>query len=207
MKDRDEDALKALKRLRGEGNEMSAATEIELIRVSLREEIDRGTWADLFKGHNRRRTGVVLGVAFFFQATGQVFSGHYGAVFVKSLGTINPFTIQVSQSGINTFTSFVGILMLDRVGRRYVSLTAENNFVHDANLMCNKANVASRIRPLYGRANDHGWSRSRGCQAAELLLHRSGNSCHDVDLPTVLRRYHRSAVLHPPRGGSSVQTS
>lgn len=121
MKDRDEEALKALKKLRGEGNELSAETELELIRASLRGEADSGSYADLFKGHNRRRTGVVIGVAFFFQATGQVFSGHYGAIFVKSLGTINPFTITVSQSGINTFTSFVGILMLDRVGRRYAS--------------------------------------------------------------------------------------
>ena len=88
--------------------------------MSLREEADKGSWADLFKGHNRRRTGVVLGVAFFFQATGQVFSGHYGAVFVKSLGTINPWNVQVAQSTINTFTSFIGVVLLDRVGRRYV---------------------------------------------------------------------------------------
>ena len=120
MQDRDEDALKSLKKLRGEGNELSAETELELIRASLRAESDQGTYGDLFKGHNRRRTFVVMGVAFFFQATGQVFSGHYGAVFVKSLGTVNPYTIQVSQSGINTFTSFVGVCLLDRVGRRYV---------------------------------------------------------------------------------------
>ena len=116
MKDRDEEALHALKKLRGEGNHMSAEEELELIRVCLREEADQGTYADLFKGHNRRRTLVICGVAFFFQATGQVFSGHYGAVFVQSLGTVNPFNITVSQSALNTFTSFVGILMLDRVG-------------------------------------------------------------------------------------------
>ena len=122
MKDRYEDALVSLKKLRGAGHEMSAEAELELIRASLREELDQGSYADLFKGHNRRRTFVIIGVAFFFQATGQVFSGHYGAVFVKSLGTVNPWTITVSQSGINTFTSFCGILMIDRVGRRYVHL-------------------------------------------------------------------------------------
>ena len=120
MKDRDDEALQSLKELRGEGNEMSAEAELELIRASLHAEKDQGTYADLFKGHNRRRTFVILGVAFFFQATGQVFSGHYGAVFVKSLHSVNPWTIQVTQSGLNTFTSFCGILMLDRVGRRYV---------------------------------------------------------------------------------------
>ena len=120
MQDRDEDALRALQKLRGEGNELSAETELELIRVSLREEADKGRYADLLKGHNRRRTFVVCGVALFFQLTGQVFSGHYGAVFVKSLGTVNPWNITVSQSAINTVTSFCGILMIDRVGRRYV---------------------------------------------------------------------------------------
>lgn len=117
-KERDEEALQALKKLRGEGNEMAAETELELIRESLRQEADKGSYADLLKGHNRRRTLVVCLVAFFFQATGQVFSGHYGAVFVKSLNTVNPFNITVSQSALNTFTSFIGILLLDRVGRR-----------------------------------------------------------------------------------------
>ena len=118
MQDRYDDALVALKKFRGKGNELSAEAELELMRESLAEEMDQGSYADLFRGHNRRRTFVTMMVAFFFQATGQVFSGHYGAVFVKSLGHINPFTITVSQSGINTFTSFVGILMIDRVGRR-----------------------------------------------------------------------------------------
>ena len=123
MKERDEEALRNLKLFRGKGNELAPEAELELMRQSHREQADQGNWADLFKGHNRRRTGVVCGVAFFFQATGQVFSGHYGAVFVKSLGTINPWNIQVAQSGINTFTSFCGVIMLDRVGRRYVHVS------------------------------------------------------------------------------------
>ena len=118
MKERDEEALQSLKKLRGVGHEMSAETELELIRVSLREEADKGSYADLLKGHNRRRTFVVCGIAFFFQATGQVFSGHYGATFVKSLGTVNPFDITVAQTAINTVTSFIGVLLIDRVGRR-----------------------------------------------------------------------------------------
>ena len=117
MKDRDEEALQALKTLRGEGNYLSAEEELGLLRVSLNGESDQGTYADLFRGHNRRRTLVVCGVAFFFQATGQVFSGHYGTIFVQSLGTVNPWNITVSQSALNTVTSFLGILMLDRVGK------------------------------------------------------------------------------------------
>ena len=62
MQDRDDDALRSLKKLRGEGNELAAETELELIRASLRSESDQGTYGDLFKGHNRRRTFVIMGV-------------------------------------------------------------------------------------------------------------------------------------------------
>lgn len=118
MKGRDDQALDALRKLRGKHGEVSPETELEHMRKSLFDEADKGTYADLFKGHNRRRTLITIMVAFFFQATGQVLSGHYGAVFVRSLGHVDPFTITVAQSGINTLTSFAGILMIDRVGRR-----------------------------------------------------------------------------------------
>ncbi|KAI1333068.1 sugar transporter [Xylariaceae sp. FL0255] len=119
MNDREEDALRSLKQLCGEGyEEISPEVELELIKASLLEEQGKGSYADLFKGYNRRRTLLVCAIAFFFQATGQFFSGHYGALFVQSLGTISPFTITVTQSGINTVTSFIGILLIDRVGRR-----------------------------------------------------------------------------------------
>ena len=117
MQDRYEEALISLRKFRGNGLEEA---ELELMQKSLAAEADKGTYADLFKGYNRRRTLIIMMVAFFFQGTGQVLSGHYGAVFIKSLGHINPFTITVAQSGINTVTSFIGILMIDRVGRRYV---------------------------------------------------------------------------------------
>lgn len=118
MKERDDEALKALITLRGRGNEVSPEEELQMIRLSLQEEQDQGTYSDLFKGHNRRRTLVVLGVTFFFQATGNSFSGHYSAVFVKSLGTINPFDVTVAQTALNTVTALVGILLVDRIGRR-----------------------------------------------------------------------------------------
>ena len=54
MKDRHEEALVALKKFRGEGNELSAETELELIRASLAEETDSsaiyprgGNWSSL----------------------------------------------------------------------------------------------------------------------------------------------------------------
>ena len=118
MKDRDEEALRALKTLRGPGMDMTPEEELEVIRVSLQEESDSGSYADLFRGHNRRRTLVVLGVAFFFQATGNSFTGHFSGIYVKSLGSINPLNVTVAQTAINTFTAFLGIIVIDRIGRR-----------------------------------------------------------------------------------------
>ncbi|KAJ5825198.1 sugar transporter [Penicillium riverlandense] len=120
MKDRDDEALESLITLRGRDNQISPEEELELIRLSLREEADQGTYSDLFKGYNRRRTFIVIGIGFFFQATGNSFSGHYSAVFVKSLGTINPFNVTVAQTAINTVTALVGILLVDRIGRRRI---------------------------------------------------------------------------------------
>lgn len=118
MQDRDDEALKALKDFRGDKGDITPEAEMELIRASLREEADQGRWRDLFKGHNRRRTLVVIGVGFFFQGSGNSFSGHFSGIFVKSLGTINPFNITVTQTVITTFTAFIGIQLIDRVGRR-----------------------------------------------------------------------------------------
>lgn len=167
MQDRYEDALDALTRLRGKGNEMSAEAELELMRDSLREESQTSTYAELLKGHNRRRTLVVIGVAFFFQATGQVFSGHYGAIFIKSLGTINPWTIQLSQSSINTVTSFVGIIVSDRWGRRYV-----RNFPSFCQIVSltdsPQTVVASRL--VHYRRGAHDYGRYRHSQPHHVLF-------------------------------------
>lgn len=118
MKNKDDEALKALRAFRGDKGETSPEAEMEKIRVSLQEEADQGTWSDLFKGHNLRRTLVVIGVGFFFQGTGNSFTGHFSAIFIASLGTVNPFNITVAQTVITTVTAFVGINLLDHVGRR-----------------------------------------------------------------------------------------
>jgi SP family sugar:H+ symporter-like MFS transporter len=77
-----------------------------------------GSFLDIFKGTNLRRTMIVAGANFFFQATGQIFTSIYGAIYVKSLGTVNPFTITVVIAVVNVCTAFLAMALLDRVGRR-----------------------------------------------------------------------------------------
>lgn len=69
---------------------------------------------------NLKRTLIVLGVNIFLQLTGQNFVSVYGAIFIKSIGVINPFTM----TSINTAVSIVFVLLCqfatDRTGRVYV---------------------------------------------------------------------------------------
>ena len=132
-------------------------------------------------------------VAFFFQATGQVFSGHYGAVFVASLNTVNPFNITVSQSALNTFTSFIGIVLLDRVGRRPIWLTGSIGLM-----------VSLMIMGGLGVRQPISYSVSQGIVAMMLVslpclcdVGVSGAKDERAqDLPNDLRVDDRTSVLH-----------
>lgn len=57
---------------------------------------------------------------FFQQATGQAFASTYGAIFIKDIGTVNPFTMTIVNAIVNLVMVFIGLYLTDRVGRRYV---------------------------------------------------------------------------------------
>ncbi|KAL2869712.1 general substrate transporter [Aspergillus lucknowensis] len=124
LQDRPDDALKSLRELRGFGPE-SPEPEEELARLqtSLIHEQNQGTYADLFRGSNRRRTLIAMGMNFFIQATGSPFTAAYGTLFVQSLHSINPFQFSLMSSCINTFSCLVAIYITDRVGRRPILMT------------------------------------------------------------------------------------
>lgn len=70
---------------------------------------------------------VVTGANFFLQSTGQIFTSIYGALYVKSLGTINPFNVTVIIAVVSTCTSLLAMVMTDKLGRRYVLFIMRNN--------------------------------------------------------------------------------
>jgi hypothetical protein len=78
--DRMEEAKVAHKKFR-EGTISSAELDEEFdgLRRALQEEPEQGSTRELFQGMNLKRTGIVLGVNFFQQATGQAFSSQYGS--------------------------------------------------------------------------------------------------------------------------------
>lgn len=67
-----------------EFNELKVALDVE-------PEAEKARFTELFRGINRKRTLIVMTINFFLHAIGQAFAGQYGAMYVKMLGTFNPF--------------------------------------------------------------------------------------------------------------------
>ncbi|KAK0377532.1 hypothetical protein CLIM01_05084 [Colletotrichum limetticola] len=122
MQGRNDEALIALTRLReGSFTEEQIATEMSQIRAGIDHEVEKGSFMDMFRGKQvTKRTMSVIGVNFFLQATGSIFASVYGAIFVKQLGFINPFTVTMITSSINIVMCVCSMILLDNLGRRNV---------------------------------------------------------------------------------------
>ena len=60
----------------------------------------------------------------FNQLTGQSFMGQYGAIFIKSLNTMRPFTFKVISSAVTLLGPIITFSLVDVIGRRRIYLTA-----------------------------------------------------------------------------------
>jgi MFS transporter, SP family, sugar:H+ symporter len=119
LKDRHEEALESLRKFRvGKFSDEEIDIEFRGMVDSIQKNKQSGTFFDIFRRQHFRRTIVVVGANFFLQGTGQQFTSIYGAPFVKSLGTVNPFTITVVIAAVNVVTAVAAQIMLDRIGRR-----------------------------------------------------------------------------------------
>ncbi|EXF74444.1 sugar transporter [Colletotrichum fioriniae PJ7] len=123
LRDRVEEARKAHYLLReGTMSEDDISHEFSKIQQSLLDEPEQGRTKELFQGMNRKRTAIAVGMSFFQQATGQAFASQYGAVWVKSLGTLNPFDVTLGSSALTTGLIITCLFLTDRVGRRKILL-------------------------------------------------------------------------------------
>ncbi|GJC98609.1 sugar transporter [Colletotrichum higginsianum] len=119
LRDRVEEARKAHYLLR-EGTMPDADIDHEFAKIqqSLLEEPEQGRTKELFQGVNLQRTAIAAGMSFFQQATGQAFASQYGTVWVKSLGTLNPFDVTLGSSALSSGMIILCLFLADRVGRR-----------------------------------------------------------------------------------------
>lgn len=119
LKGHEEKALESLRKIRrGCFTEDEILLELKEIKAVLSEEKEQGTFFDLFRGSNMKRTLITCGTNFFLQLTGNVFANKYGTVYIKSLGTIDPFLMTI----INQLVQLLGVVfamnLVDRWGRR-----------------------------------------------------------------------------------------
>lgn len=94
------------------------AEELASLQVGLAIEPEKGAFKELFQGVNLKRTAIVIVISFFQQATGQAFASQYGAIFIKSLGTINTYNFTIITSCIGTIVCLCSNFFNDKVGRR-----------------------------------------------------------------------------------------
>ncbi|KIW29629.1 uncharacterized protein PV07_05432 [Cladophialophora immunda] len=119
-----DDAAASLNHLYGCCKDYDAQEETALLKAGL-EEADaasKGTWAEVFKGTNRRRTILAMSAAAFSMLSGNAFSSHYGTVFLKSIGAFDAFTGTMIQKAIVVCGPITSILVVDRIGRRKMFL-------------------------------------------------------------------------------------
>ncbi|KAL2831559.1 general substrate transporter [Aspergillus cavernicola] len=121
-KDRDEDAITALRRLRPKENTANGNCEAEIrgIREALHEELHKASWIDLVRGSNLRRTLIVIVCYFFQQATGQAFVSTYQTRFYQQNGFADQaYTYPLISSVFGLFAVVLAMTLIDRLGRRY----------------------------------------------------------------------------------------
>lgn len=102
-RDRAEDALAALRRVRRPEDVGVGACEVELAAMEEdgRAVGGKGPWKDLYRGSNRRRTNIACAIMTLQQLTGVIFSSTYGPTFYKSVGLGNmAFAYSVSLSAL-----------------------------------------------------------------------------------------------------------
>lgn len=94
------------------------AAELASLQVGLAIEPEKGAFKELFQGVNLKRTAIVIAISFFQQATGQAFASQYGAIFIKSLGTINTYNFTIITSCIGALVCLCSNFFNDKIGRR-----------------------------------------------------------------------------------------
>ncbi|KAG4273203.1 hypothetical protein FPRO04_09809 [Fusarium proliferatum] len=124
-KNRVEEARKSLQQIReGAFTDEEIDAEFTELKVSLEQETEQGKFVELVKGINLKRTLIVMAVNFYQQAGGQAFVSQYGTIYVKSLGTINPFGFSLITSAISIVSITCILLWTDIVGRRVLMMAS-----------------------------------------------------------------------------------
>ncbi|CAK7199019.1 hypothetical protein SEUCBS139899_001687 [Sporothrix eucalyptigena] len=126
-KDRNEDAVRSLERLRSKDYAAAGSCneEITAIREALQEEIHKSRWIDLFRGTNLRRTMLVIVFYFFQQCTGQAFASTYATTFYIDYGyAANAYNYSLINACLSLVIIPIAMFAVDQFGRRKTLLAS-----------------------------------------------------------------------------------
>jgi MFS family permease len=116
MRGRREEALAIMKKLRND--DQTAEIEIMDIETSLEKHVETGSWFDLVKGSNLRRTIISITIPTIEAWQGQSFMGNYLVVFLMSLGATNQYLLSTLLQAILLISVTLTFWMSDHIGRR-----------------------------------------------------------------------------------------
>lgn len=119
-----DEARSSLQKLRrGTKSKSQIEDEFASLQYALDQEPEQGRYLEVFQGINKKRTAIIIAVNFFQQASGQAFASSYGAIFVRSVGSVNPFNMTIINASVNLFMCGISLFLNDRVGRRPLLMT------------------------------------------------------------------------------------
>jgi MFS transporter, SP family, sugar:H+ symporter len=124
IRGRREEALDSLTKLRrGRFTDEEIEQEFRHLQSTIDATVETGRFREMFQGTNLKRTLIVVGVNIFLQLTGQNFVSLYGAIFIRDLNTINPFTMTSINAGLSIAVLLFTQVLSDVVGRVPLMLT------------------------------------------------------------------------------------
>jgi SP family sugar:H+ symporter-like MFS transporter len=122
MKGRDDEARAALCRIRVDNSDLAIDEEMRDVKLALEADGAHGGWKDLFRGSNRRRTLILLGLAPLQSATGSSFTSSYGSIYIATLHTISAYNFNLIGSAIG-FLGCITVMLVSRYARTHHELS------------------------------------------------------------------------------------
>ncbi|KAM0719064.1 hypothetical protein Q7P37_004969 [Cladosporium fusiforme] len=123
--DRHDEAAKSLSKLRRLPVDHPAIVE-ELAEVSANHNyemsVSKATYFDCFRGNIGKRLLTGCGLQALQQLTGVNFIFYYGTAYFERSGFENPFIIQVVTNCVNVVSTFPGLYLVEKMGRRNLLL-------------------------------------------------------------------------------------
>eukprot|EP00118_Oscarella_pearsei_P020888 m.231212 g.231212 ORF g.231212 m.231212 type:complete len:163 (+) comp40066_c0_seq3:671-1159(+) len=117
-------AKAVLCRLRSSAGNVEVEEELEEIRETVENEKDiSSTWMDLFREGMWRRTLIGVSIQLFQQFTGMNVIMYY-STSVFNMVSVSKYTATALTGVINFLSTFIGIYLVDKVGRKILLLSS-----------------------------------------------------------------------------------